>query len=103
MSRNLDIRNIIKSQETLKSLVYLLVPEVEKRRLLRLQRRSIVLEPGSSSEDSEDTSPSTKILELTRIDETEYLVHSGKGDFGKCLDFSLSERNVLYFKTKATD
>ena len=54
MNRNLDIRNIIKSQETLKSLIYLLVPDKKKRQLLRLQRRAIVLEPGDSSEDSEE-------------------------------------------------
>jgi len=54
MGRNLDIRNIIKSQETLKSLVFLLLPDEKKRKYLRLQRRSIVLEAEKSSEDSEE-------------------------------------------------
>jgi len=48
------VRNLIKSQETLKSLMHVLVPSKEKRKLLRLQRRDLVLEPNSNSSDSED-------------------------------------------------
>ena len=52
--KSLDVRNLIKSQEALKSLMHVLVPSKEKRKLMRLQRRSLVLEPVSSSSDSED-------------------------------------------------
>jgi len=52
--RGLDVRNIIKSQELLKSMLHTSVPSKEKRKLMRLQRRSLVLEPVSSSSDSED-------------------------------------------------
>ena len=52
--RSLDVRNLIKSQETLKSMLHTLVPSREKRKLMRLQRRALVLEPVSSSSDSED-------------------------------------------------
>ena len=52
--RNLDVRNLVKSQEVLKSLMHLTVPSKEQRKLLRLQRRALVLEPGEDSEDSED-------------------------------------------------
>lgn len=54
VERNLDVRNIIKAQETLKNLLHTVVPSKEKRKLLRLQRRSLVLEPLGSSSDSED-------------------------------------------------
>ena len=52
--RGLDVRNIIKSQETIKSMLHTMVPSKEKRKLMRLQRRALVLEPVSSSSDSED-------------------------------------------------
>ena len=52
--RGLDVRNIIKSQETIKSMLHTMVPSKEKRKLMRLQRRAVVLEPVSSSSDSED-------------------------------------------------
>ena len=52
--RALDIRNLVKSQEVLKSLMHLVVPQKEKRKLLRLQRRALVLEPDCSTDSSED-------------------------------------------------
>jgi hypothetical protein len=52
--KNLDVRNLIKSQEILNSLINVLIPSKEKRKLLRLQRRTLVLEVDSVSSDSED-------------------------------------------------
>ena len=52
--RSLDIRNLIKSQEVLKSLMHIVVPSKEKRKLLRLQRRALVLEQDCSTDSSED-------------------------------------------------
>ena len=52
--RSLDVRNLIKNQMIMKSLIISMVPSKEKRKLMRLQRRSLVIEPVSSSSDSED-------------------------------------------------
>ena len=52
--RSLDVRNLIKNQMIMKSLLISMVPSKEKRKLMRLQRRSLVIEPVSSSSDSED-------------------------------------------------
>ena len=55
MKRDLDIRNLIKSQDMLKTLLKVKIDKKEKRKLMRLQRRNMVLEPDSErSEDSED-------------------------------------------------
>ena len=55
MKRDLDIRNLIKSQDMLKTLLKMKVDKKEKRKLMRLQRRNIVLEPVSDrSDDSEE-------------------------------------------------
>ena len=54
VERGLDVRNIIKTQETLKTMMLTLVPEIEKRRLMRIQRRTIIIEPCSNSSDTED-------------------------------------------------
>ena len=48
------MRNLIKNQMIMKSLMITLVPSKEQRKLMRLQRRSLVIEPVSSSSDSED-------------------------------------------------
>ena len=54
IKRDLDIRNLIKAQDLLKTLVFLLVEKVDKRKLMRLQRANVVLEPESEiSTDSE--------------------------------------------------
>ena len=58
--RNLDVRNLIKSQETLKTLLHTQVPSKENRKLMRLQRRALVIEAINSSSDSEDDFTSYK-------------------------------------------
>ena len=59
---NLDIRNLIKSQHMLKSVIHSLVESKEKKKLIRLQRRSLVLEPESFSSESEDDFTAYKSL-----------------------------------------
>ena len=55
VKRDLDIRNIIKSQDLLKTFLKVKIDKKEKRKLMRLQRRNVVLEPDSDpSQDSED-------------------------------------------------
>ena len=54
VKRDLDIRNLIKAQDLLKTLLFLMVENVDKRKLMRLQRANVVLEPESDiSTDSE--------------------------------------------------
>ena len=53
--RSLDVRNIIKSQDVLKATILTLISSKERRKLLRLQRRALVLEINEdNSSDSED-------------------------------------------------
>ena len=54
VERNLDIRSLIKSQEILKTFILTVEPNKERRKMMRLQRRSVVLEPGQEDTDSED-------------------------------------------------
>lgn len=53
--RSLDVRNIIKSQDVLKATILTMISSKERRKLLRLQRRALVLEINEdNSSDSED-------------------------------------------------
>ena len=56
VKRDLDIRNLIKAQDLLKTFIKLKIVKREKRKLMRLQRTNIILEPDQdiSSQDSED-------------------------------------------------
>ena len=55
MLRDLDIRNLIKGQDLLKTFLKMKVEKQEKRKLMRLQRKNVILEPYSdNSYDSED-------------------------------------------------
>lgn len=56
IKRDLDIRNLIKAQDLLKTFIKLKVTKREKRKLLRLQRSNVILEPDSdfSQSNSED-------------------------------------------------
>ena len=55
VKRDLDVRNLIKAQDMLKTLLKLKIDNKEKRKLMRLQRRNLVLEPVSDrSDDSEE-------------------------------------------------
>lgn len=53
LDRDLDIRNLIKAQDLLKTLMKLKVSDSKKRKLMRLQRRNCLLEP--SKDDSDDS------------------------------------------------
>ena len=58
MERDLDIRNLIKAQDLLRTFVKLKVQKREKRKLMRMQRANVILEADSDSNclslDSDD-------------------------------------------------
>ena len=58
VEKGLDVRNLIKTQEMLRSMLYVVEPDEDaggeqKRKWMRIQRRQRVLEPLSSDFDSE--------------------------------------------------
>jgi len=55
MERDLDIRSLIKAQDLLKTFVKMKISKREKRKLMRMQRSNVILEPESDlSFDSDD-------------------------------------------------
>ena len=77
IEEGLDVRNLIKTQEMLRSMLYVMEPGdefEESRKLMRIQRRQRVLEPASSDFDSEvdDLKDFKKIYE-DEIDKVEDL------------------------------